>query len=612
MLALEIVDLGDTMSPAVHRAGQELSHSFRILSRPMRVGSLLGPSSIMHRSAATSLPADRRDRKRLGAWYTPPALVEPLVTWAVRSPTDVTLDPAAGDGGFLVRTAARLRDLGAPDVRNRLVAVDINPAAIAATNRALRASGVVLPRRHLICSDFFEVDPTQTEGGSFPRIDAVIGNPPYIRYQTFAGTDRQVALERAARVGVRLSSLTSSWAPFVVHASSFLRKGGRLALVLPAELVHAGYAGEVRAFLRRSFHTVTILDFEDHVFPDSQERVILILAEGREVTPAGRLRVGRVSNPDALRALEDVLSACEVFPPSSEPGKWEHGFEDEGTRLLDRMMEEGLLVPLGEIGKASIGYVSGANAYFVLRPSSARKRGFPEETLVPTLVSAKQASGAVLSNRDLRALARRDEPCLLWTGGGTGRASVRRYIAEGEALGIASRFKCRSRSPWYIVPGVVKPAAFLTYMSGLFPRLVLNAAGAVCSNNLHAVQLGKLAPDLHASLVGAFYNSATMLSAERIGRRYGGGVLKLEPSEADRLLVPSPEVLARWKERQAALRSADLALRATRVEEVLEVTDDRLFGSVLGWSGRDLEALRASRRRRVELRLRLAPAQGSR
>ena len=69
------------------------------------------------------------------------------------------------------------------------------------------------------------------------QCDYVMGNPPYIRYQDFTGESRAKALRAALRDGVRLNGLASSWAAFVVHASAFLKPGGRLALVLPAELL---------------------------------------------------------------------------------------------------------------------------------------------------------------------------------------------------------------------------------------------------------------------------------------------------------------------------------------------------------------------------------------
>jgi hypothetical protein len=74
-------------------------------------------------------------------------------------------------------------------------------------------------------------------------------------------------------------------------------------------------------------------------------------------------------------------------------------------------------------------------------------------------------------------------------------------------------------------------------MSHLAPRLVVAGPGSLSTNLLHGVALAPDVPDVRA-LAAAMLGSATLLSAEVEGRSYGGGVLKLETKEAERLLVP--------------------------------------------------------------------------
>src|SRR6185369_12958663 len=77
----------------------------------------------------------------------------------------------------------------------------------------------------------------------------------------------------------------------------------------------------------------------------------------------------------------------------------------------------------------------------------------------------------------------------------------------------------------------------MTYCSSAFPRLAVNEAGALNTNTLHAVSV--TADDLRPEdLAAGFHNSLTLLCAELVGRSYGGGVLKLEPTEASSLLMP--------------------------------------------------------------------------
>ena len=102
--------------------------------------------------------------------------------------------------------------------------------------------------RNLLNADFFACD-----GRHVPLVDTVIGNPPFIRYQRFTGDTRRRALAKAALQGVKLSELSSSWVPFLVHAAGFLKPGGRMAMVAPFEMTHAGYAQPLLEFLSALF-----------------------------------------------------------------------------------------------------------------------------------------------------------------------------------------------------------------------------------------------------------------------------------------------------------------------------------------------------------------------
>src|SRR5574341_1236633 len=95
----------------------------------------------------------------------------------------------------------------------------------------------------------------------------------------------------------------------------------------------------------------------------------------------------------------------------------------------------------------------------------------------------------------------------------------------------------------YSVPHVYVGDAFLSYMSGNVPRLVANVAGVVASNTLHLVNLHGGSGISAEVLSTLWYTSFTMMSTEIEGHAMGGGMLKLEPSEAERVKVVFPDKL---------------------------------------------------------------------
>ena len=198
-------------------------------------------------------PDDTPDlRKERGAFFTPSSITEFVANWAIRAAGDRVMEPSAGDAAFLVAAVARLAKLhrgrGAePEVDG----VEIHEHSARVARRRVREAGGKARIRH---SDFFDIAPE-------PVYDAVIGNPPFIRYQNFSGEARAKSRQAALRGGVALTGLASSWAAFAIHSALFLKPGGRLGLVLPAELLSVNYAAPVRQFLFDRFRQVQLVLF---------------------------------------------------------------------------------------------------------------------------------------------------------------------------------------------------------------------------------------------------------------------------------------------------------------------------------------------------------------
>ena len=129
------------------------------------------------------------------------------------------------------------------------------------------------------------------------------------------------------------------------------------------------------------------------------------------------------------------------------------------------------------------------------------------------------------------------------------------------------------------VPRVSPPDLFFTYMSHRYPRLVRNTARASFVNSMHGVRLRGDAPANAASALPLLcLNSVTMLGAEIYGRSYGGGVLKMEPSEAASLPVPGPGALnGAFKRLQAERPALDRQLKAGRWTSVVKRVDEVCF-----------------------------------
>lgn len=506
-----------------------------------------------------------------------------------------------------MRAAAELLTQLGGDPAASLYGVEIDRGSFQRTLREL-AEVHGLDATHFVLGDIFQIQ----SGEPIPPLDAVIGNPPFIRYQVFNGSRRALALGRAAQAGVKLPALTSSWAPFLVHVCTFLKPGGRLAMVAPAELQHAAYAHPVLVHLARRFRRALILTFRHKLFPELNQDAVLVLGEGYGAPPEGLMM-------QHLESAESLPNDGGFSWRDSRPldlGKVVTGHErvrfyyldPEIAALYSSLRTHGTVIRLGELGSVGIGYVTGDNDFFHLSLAVARERGIPSRFLSRAVRRSNELVGLRFMSRDWWTAARRGEKnLLLLLSGAEARLpkAVLEYLTDGERSGVPLRYKCRVRKPWYAVPHVRSGDLFLTYMSHRGPRLVANIAHAVATNTLHIVQLHGSTRRNPSAVAACWYTSLTMLSGELEGHHLGGGMLKLEPGEAEKcvLVAPVDEGV-----RSAAVSLApiiDRALREGGLDEAVRLGDQHLLKSVLGLSDHDCRKLRkgwlALRARRLAL-----------
>ena len=522
-------------------------------------------------------------RKTRGAFFTPPAIAAYLASWAIRAPSDRVFEPSCGEASFLLAAGERLRALGTPGARlaAQLHGVEIHPASARQAKTLLAEAGMGAT---IAVADVFDRPPV-------PEYDAVIGNPPFVRYQDFVGAARAGAQRAALEAGVRLTGLSSSWAAFAVQASRFLRPQGRLALVLPGELLTVNYAAEVRRFLLRRFARVRLILFATRVFPGVLEEVVLLLAEGQGGAP--HFELFQAGGTASLPA-HDAPAWTEHRPEAGQ--KWTPALIAADAHALYRRLAEGPgFTTLLDWGETWLGAVTGNNAWFTLtRAEAERMRIAPEHLLRISPPGSRHLHGLAFATAAWERLAAAQHACFLFHPAADTDPAVRRRIDAGRQLRVHLAYKCRMRAPWWRVPVGAVPDLLLTYMNQDRPRLLANDAGVHVLNSVYGVTLRPGLRRLGRALLPlSVLNSLTLLGAEMVGRSYGGGLLKLEPKEADLLPVPAPAALREAAAGLRAIRPAvAAALASGALEAAVALVDDVLLA---GLDATALAALRGAR-----------------
>ena len=521
------------------------------------------------------------ERKLRGGYYTPQQLGAYLSNWAIRSPADHVLEPSCGDGNLVAAAATSLEKNG------RITAIEIVPEELEkARNRPLNPTPTIDWR----CGSFFQFfqDLTKAE-----RFDAVIGNPPFIRFQYFDKRERALAFSMLNAFGYRPNGLANAWAAFVALSAELLKQGGRLAMVVPAELLQVQYAAELRHRLPALFDEVLVVAFKELVFPEIQQEVLLLLADGRNRDPekVGQLRTLEVRNGKDLPELKDLSQAISHLPErhADQDMKWTSLFlEDDEFRVLHESRRHESISKLGAYADVDVGIVTGRNSFFVVDKHRAQE--LQANGNLANIVGRTSALRSIrFTDADFRTFSER-HPSRLLNLRGWPRAdfpeALEEYLLKGEEQGVHKGYKCRIRQRWFDVPSVYVPDAFLFRQIHHAPLLVANHAQSTSTDTIHRVRVfpGVLTERLCASMV----NSLTVAWSEVVGRSYGGGVLELEPREAEKLPVPynhAGEVDADFIDRK---------LRLGEISAALDHGDKVLLQEGCGYTSRELKLMRSA------------------
>nr|NLI50470.1 class I SAM-dependent methyltransferase [Propionibacterium sp.] len=486
-----------------------------------------------------------------GGYYTPEPIARFLAGWVAEAGPKV-LEPSCGDGNIL----RQLAPLAAQVLGVELVAEEAEKSRTFAP---------------VVNSSLFE----WLTPADYDTWDGVAGNPPYIRFGNWDAEQREPALALMSAVGMKPSKLTNAWLPFVVASALAVREGGRVGLVLPAEILQVNYASQLREYLLSAFSEITLVTFERLLFQGVLQEVVLLLA----VKGPGPSRIRTVHLEDAA-SLDGVSLDVPTAPALlHEHEKWTKYFlGSDQIEVLRQLKCSPDLTQLGRLGSVDVGIVTGRNSFFTLTDKQVRALGLGQH-VVPLVSRGRQLSSLIYDatsrEQDLASENRTwilDAPADL-----SGDPALAAYVTAGENDGVHTGYKCRIRNPWWKTPSMWVPDAFLLRQIHLAPRMTVNAAGATTTDTVHRVRV--LQGVDAAALAVAFHNSATFAFTEVMGRSYGGGILELEPREAELLPMPHPSLVT-----PALIQEVDALVRLGDIEAALRLVDAQVLVEGLGWS----------------------------
>lgn len=510
------------------------------------------------------LKKDSSEQKLRGSYYTPIQLAEAMVELFVSQNISTILEPSCGDGVFI----DSVKNRGFLSKIKMLTAIEIDPDEAKKVRNRYSDFGQV----EVYAEDFFNYYNRALGKECF---DLILGNPPYIRYQYLKESQREIQSEILTSHGMKANKLINAWVAFIVACVQLLSENGKIAFVIPAEILQVSYAEDLRLYLANNLAKITLITFEQLVFPDIEQEVVVFIGEkGKEEKG---IRIIEMNNLDDFIKLKLEKNSFQKLQHVKE--KWTKYFltKDE-MALIQELRGDKRFSKFSEYGLINVGITTGNNSYFSVTEKTTEKYDLSEATL-PLIGRSSHAHGIFFTlenwesnkrgGKRARLISFPDIPYEEYPDG------YKQYIMLGEKNGEHKGYKCSIRDRWYIVPSVWVPDAFFLRRNNLYPKFVLNRCNAVSTDTMHRMKFNDgIEPE---NILLSYYNSISFAFTEICGRSYGGGVLEILPGEMGNILLPKIESIAP-ELREKLLAYIDFVVcNDENIEKALDVVDEELL-----------------------------------
>jgi type I restriction-modification system DNA methylase subunit len=308
------------------------------------------------------------ERKKYGQFYTRVEVVDLINSFCITSGTEKVMDPACGGGTFLVRAYARKREQ-APrrkhgELLSDLFGVDIDEFATHLTTINLATRDLVDAENYpqIVRSDFFDLEANKTfmslpvhakglgkiqhRAVDIPRLDAVIGNPPYVRQEQLRKAKNGKAPEKGTKeyyqdlvrreAGADLSGRSDIHCYFWPHAASFLKEDGYLCFLTSSQWLDVEYGFHLQDWILRNFEIVAVFESIDEPW----------FVGARVATTVTILR----RHEDAARRLANTVRFVQLRRPIREILAHD-GTTGGALKVADAFRDEILALPANTVNE---------------------------------------------------------------------------------------------------------------------------------------------------------------------------------------------------------------------------------------------------------------------
>lgn len=493
------------------------------------------------------LKQDASIEKLNGRYFTPNQISDFVTEWVLTQKGDIKniLEPSVGEGVFL---SSIIKFDKVSESNIIAVEIDENTSKEASAKNDFihfpnwesfgELTDKVESKRVVVNDDFYYA---YKNGLDKFKFQGILGNPPYIRYQYLTEEQRAEQSEILINNSMKPNKLINAWVSFIVACISCMDDSSRIGIVIPAELLQVKYSQDLRRYLVRELNRCTIVTFENLVFDDIEQEVVLLLGEKIAGDQEHLIKIVPFNNAESLDV--NSLDGIEFIGADLGSSKWTKFFlEKSQIDILNKIKSSNKFLKFSQIAKCEVGITTGNNKYFCLDDETVKKYNL-EKYCRPLIARSVNINGVQFLSEDWKENILKGARTYLLDlspfESSDFNEGLNKYIKWGEENEQNTSYKTKIREEWYKVPSVWSPDIFFLRRNYQFPKVMLNTSevGAVSTDTMHRVRLKN--PKHKKRLIVAYYTTVGLLFSELEGRSYGGGVLEILPSEVSNIQLPN-------------------------------------------------------------------------
>lgn len=472
----------------------------------------------------------RSERYKFGQFSTPRKLADEILEFS-KSVTDFDevnfLDPAFGTGSFYT---ALMKSYG-KKVKSA-IGFEIDKEYYLAAKQTWENFKTL----NIINSDF-----TQEDNSTYSKFNLLVCNPPYTRHHDI-DSETKARLKQFVneKFNTKISGLSGLHIYFMLLSHQWMAKNATSVWLIPSEIFEVNYGAIIKKYLLNNVDLLRIHFFNHSDGQFSDALVSSCVVTFKHNSPNQNNGV-QISYGESLLKPSAMVSISKS--ELAKQKKWsKHLVTKKSDKLINSSKKEYFV---GDFFDVKRGIATGDNNFFIIEKNKADLLKIPKKYLRNILPSARYIDGGAIYLDDDGFL--KTEKKLVMLDIDLPLEQIEKlypklyeYLSEGMKSGVNIKYLTSRRKPWYSQEKRQPPEYFVRYMmrergeSSNKSILIKNNSNAVATNSyllLYRKKQASLDNDFQDEEVWSHLIGKLNENLCHLGRTYGGGLVKFEPSE---------------------------------------------------------------------------------